>query len=335
MSDINLPQNNKSPVVHEYFIEKKDAAGWYIPLSQISEMHLSLMTEDELDNNWKLDEFFGVITVINLPQSQERLKSITQQLNEIGTQAFEIFRAIDGRKEVDPSIWKKFQGNRLKYDPRTEAGRLALDDLHQAEAGCYLSHYSAIKKTKEAFEKAIDELDSARQTQDNTKIHQAEISVRKYSRVLILEDDGGFGILNKKKTRAYKRRSGKILRSALLNLPDDWELLYFVVNATEPSEAIAPHLRKLKSSWCCVAYAVNYTMYTPLIDELKKIEDPTVECLWPIDCVLSSMHHSHNIYAIYPSIVYHQAGISEITSKNRSELWQGQPIYSKEKKSKR
>jgi Glycosyltransferase family 25 (LPS biosynthesis protein) len=329
MFDTFTSQNNEVsiPIVHERVVDKRYETARTIPHQDIAKMHLSTMKNEELDNNWRLNEFFGTIAVINLPKSKQRLKNVSKELHLIGTKVFEVFRAINGRKEVDASIWKKFHFNRENYDTSTEEGRLALDELHKGEAGCYLSHYKLIKRTKDAYEQAMKELALAQATYDDLTIKIAEFAVRKYSSVLILEDDSSFGILNKEKSGAYKTGTGQILRKALLNLPREWDMLYFVVNATEPTERFTVHLRRLNTSWSCVAYAVNSTMYGPLVDELKKIKDPDVQHIKQFDIAISELHHLYKVYAIYPSIVYQSMGKSLISGKNGEDLWQGQPIF--------
>jgi GR25 family glycosyltransferase involved in LPS biosynthesis len=297
---------------------------WHIPIHTIAKEQLATMSDRELDRDWKLSDFFGTIAVINLPHATERLTRVKRHLHRIGTDEFTVFAAIYGRTELDASIWKKIRGNRDGIDSHSKKGREALDRLHQGEAGCYMSHYKLLQNVRNSFKEALAELQAA---QDDEAIKSATAKVRKYSRVLIFEDDVGFGLVNKQKTAATKKGAGKLLRKALKNLPENWDMLYLIVNATEPTKAVTPHLRKMKRSWCAAAYAVNYTMYRPLLRLLKKIEDPAVTKILPVDNCISSLHHRHNVYAIYPSLVYHQVGPSQISAKSMRKLWQGQPIY--------
>jgi GR25 family glycosyltransferase involved in LPS biosynthesis len=322
------------PIVHEHVIlQEENALAWNTPLRYYANTHLAELSEEELDQDWKLNDFFGTIIVINLPEAKERLKLITEQLHEIGIKNFYTFPAINGRKDLKSSIWKKMHRNRDRVDPNTKEGKLALDRLHQAEAGCYMSHYKAIQLVKDKFEQAMTDLVTAQLTHDDQTIRQAENKVRQYSRVLILEDDSGFGIVNKERTNVSKKGVGCLLRKALSHLPDEWDMLYLMAQASQPTKKISPHLRQLNFSWCAAAYAINYRMYGPLIEYLKKIEDPKVTKILPIDSSLASIHHLFNVYAIYPSIVYHQTGPSQISIKTYSNLWQGQPICKGKKKS--
>jgi len=68
-------------------------------------------------------------------------------------------------------------------------------------------------------------------------------------------------------------------------------------------------------------------MYSPLIEILKKIDDPNITKVKPVDIEISDIQALYNVYAIYPSIVFTQGGKSCITEV-MWERWQGQPIYS-------
>ena len=322
-----------SSIVHEYTIASRyneEELSWEIPLHQLAQMHLDTMSKKALDRNWKLHELFGTIAVINLPIARERLRKVTEELHTIGTDTFEVFPAVNGCKDVDPSIWKKFFLNLHHIDISTEDGKLAFDRLHQGQAGCYLSHYRLIQKMKAAFEGAMEQLRIAKETHNTEAIALAEKEALKHSRVLILEDDSRFGFLNEKTLQVSQKGIGTVLHEALLALPDDWDMLYLIVNATEPTSEIAPHLRKLGTSWCLTAHVINHTMYGPLVDLLSKIEDPSITQVLPVDNEISAIHHLYNVYAIYPSVVFCDGGLSYITSKTW-DPWQGQPIYHQKK----
>lgn len=279
---------------------------WEIPLSEIATKHLETMSPMELDSDWRLNEFFGQIYVINLPEATKRLKRLKIEFEKIACN-FKIFTAIDGRKSVDKEIWNKFYLD-LHDVGKKEGG---LERLHQSQAGCYLSHYKIILKVKKAFEQALQDFKSAKAEEDPEKMDQSIASLRKFSRVLIFEDDVGFGTINS--DVVSMRGVGQILRKALITLPEDWDLFYFQVIPCQPVIRINPHIRKLGKTWGLIAYAVHYTAYQDIINHLKKIEDPSCNQILPVDDELSFLHDSHNAYAIYPSIVFHQAGVSTIT----------------------
>lgn len=312
-------------VVHEHIVASKHMASWDIPLGSVAKRHLATMSDEELDNDWKLNEFFGTIAIINLPNDIDRLKRVTEELKRIGTHEFEIFSAIDGRKTLDISIWDKLCHNRDNVDASTPEGQQALDRLHQGEAGCYMSHFRLIQKINNTFNEALKELETVTLTQNSQAIAAAKNLVRKFSRILILEDDNGFGIVNVKKTKSSKVGCGHILRQAIQDLPDNWDMLYLTCAAHEKSKAVAAHLYRLKRSVFLNAYVINYTMYDSLIDTLKQIENPLVSHVLPVDKAISGIHYRYHVYAVYPSIAFQYEGKSSINSTQTYKLRQGQP----------
>jgi len=310
METINL----RPPIVHEVVIDSEAQISWNTPLSAIASHHLATMNNETLDRDWRLNDFFGTIVVINLPQSKERLAKTTQELYQINTHTFEVFPAIDGRLEVPSWMWQKFKENREVYDPDTIEGGELLDKLHQGEAGCYLSHYKTIQKIKCFFDSALADFEAAMEMQDGEAIKEAEQRLRKYSRVLIFEDDVGFGEV-KRGGKISKKGVGRLLREGLGQLPEDWDMLYLIVNPIEPVEQVSSHLYKLKQSWGLCGYAVNYRMYEPLIDLLKKIEDPNEPTVLMVDKQISGLHDKYAVYVIGPLVGFTQGLESIISGK--------------------
>lgn len=124
-------------IVHECVIETKYPVedSWEIPIKELAINDLETMKGTELDRNWKLNDFFGSIYVINLPQAKERLEQIEKELKNIETSSYTVFPGIDGQNEVDPSIWKKFYRN--LHHINASSGD-SFDRLHQGQAGAYM-----------------------------------------------------------------------------------------------------------------------------------------------------------------------------------------------------
>lgn len=324
-----VPVESAAPaVVYESVVEAKKDLSWHIHLGDIADSHLQTMNSKDLDRDWKLHEFFETILVINLPHAGERLDRFKQEMQKIGSARFEIFQAINGRKDLPQSIWGKMIGNRDNIDTSNGKGKLKLDLLHQGEAGCYMSHYLALKGVKEKFDEALLQYQTAQMESERMA---AAANVRKYSRVLIFEDDSGFGFVRRHQKSATLRGAGSHLRKALKELPEKWDLLYFIIHPTQPTKQISPSLYKIRKSWCAAAYAVNHTLYEPLLKKLKQIEDPLVTSILPVDGAICSLHKHYNVYAIYPSIVFHHPGKSQISARSNHSLWQGQAKYKKKK----
>lgn len=325
--EVSTPPPIPSAIVHEVVVEPNQDFQWNTPLSEIAQFHLSTMSDDEMDQDWKLNDFFGTVAVINLPQADLRREKVTRELEAIHCK-FELFQGVDGRKDVDFEIWSKFYGKRgSDLDLSTVEGKLASDKINQGRAGCYLSHYTLIKKVKESFDRAMLNYEFAQNSQDAEAIKHAEAELKKYSRVLILEDDAGFGdvVVNEDNTEATKKDVGKRLRLAMKELPENWEMLYLMVQAKEEPEEISPHLCRIKSSVFLVGYALNYTMYQPIIDLLKQVEDPLLEKTRAIDVLLGASQHKHHVYALKKSVIYHEAGPSQIALTTRPVITQPNP----------
>lgn len=269
---------------------------------QIAEQDLATMTDQEMDNDWKLDEFFGSTVVINLTQAKDRLKQATEELQSVGSTQFEIFPAIDGQNDVKEAYWRKFKRNWANIDTSKDEGQAALERLHKAEAGCYMSHYKIIQKMKEGFDQSPN--------------------IKKFSSVLVLEDDNGFGIVNTTKTEASKTGVGRIFRKAMQELPDNWDMLYLLALPLEPFQPFSPHLAKAGEFLCTNAVAINAKMYGPILKLLSKIEDPTVSTVLPMDRSFSFLNKLFRCYAIHPSIAYQHMGTSAISQKHKPFLTQ-------------
>lgn len=328
---IDLPSHdaiNTTPsIAHHKFVDAISKATWQISLKEIAKDHLAHMSPEELDADWKLNEFFGTIAIINLPKDTSRLSRTLEELHHIGVHNYDIFPAIDGRKEVSPDIWKKMVDNpRVTFDIHTPDGKLALDRLQQGVAGCYMSHYRLIQYMKASFDLALQQLEIANINRDPQAINQAKDLVRKFSTVLILEDDNGFGIVNANGLTCSKEGTGLLLRKALMELPDNWDMFYLMCAAHEKTKATSSHLRRLRRSVYQNAYVINHTMYEPLIQALKQIEDPLVTSIKPVDKAISAIHHHYKVFAIYPSIAFQYNGISNIDSTTSEKLVQCQPI---------
>ncbi|MBA3603186.1 MAG: glycosyltransferase family 25 protein [Parachlamydiaceae bacterium] len=296
---------------------------WENSIAEMAQNNLTHYSKAELETDWRLNDYFPLIYIINLPQAEKRLKRSLQEFYSIGTKTIHVFPAIDGSKDVPTSTWKKFHSRLHDIDSSCPE---QFDRLHQRQAGCYMSHYKLVQKVNEAFEGALKQLKVAEISKDLNAIREANQTVQKYSKVLICEDDIGFGYLNTADYTIFKKRVGESFTKALTKLPSNWDILYFIVNPTNPTKKISHRIRKINTSWCFCAYALHHTMYKPFLEHLKKIEESDVVKVLPVDSEISEIQHLHHVYAISPSIVYSFGGESQITGKTWFP-WQGQPKY--------
>lgn len=294
----------------------------------IAASQLMLWSPEKLDQDWQLNTLFGTIVIINMEDRPDRLKFVTENLKKVGAKDFEIFKAVNGRKDVPEALWKKMGMNWAQLDLTTEEGRKQFERQRQGETGCYISHYRIIKLMKERFAKAQQDLKTADEKQDPALKKAAFEALLKNRSVMILEDDNGFGIVAPDHLSATLNKTGTLFREALKEMPKEWDLFYFMTYAhpSRKNQPFSPHLAKVMGGYTANAYVINYTMYERLEKELGKLflnETVNVE---PVDNVLANAHSSCNCFAISPSIAYQASGESIINGTKNSYLFQLQPL---------
>jgi GR25 family glycosyltransferase involved in LPS biosynthesis len=269
--------------------------------------------------NWGLQDHFGSVYVINLEHAEQRRIQITEALESIGIYKndFEFFTGLDGRKDLDESIWKKMHMNWAKIDTSTPEGLAKLHRQFQGEAGCYMSHYRLIQRVSKAFDEAETELQKAKLANDEIKIDEAKKKVKKYSSVLILEDDTGFGIVQKDSTSVTLEKTDEIFKEAMKELPVHWDMLYFNALVRHPSIEESTHLVRLTGGDYLNAYAVHHRMYKVLLEALQPIETLEVTQIAPVDTTIHRLHPRHFCYCVTPSIAFQTGGVSYITSSEK------------------
>ncbi len=294
---------------------------------KIAREQLESLSSNSLDKDWMIYDYFGCLYVINLPRAKDRLVTITKDLHDIGIDQFDVMPAVDGRLEVPEELWKKMTTNWAKHDLSKKSGRRKFKMQQQGETGCYLSHLKVIKLVKEKFDQANDNLQKAILAGDEKAMQAARTQARKYSSVIILEDDNAFGIVAKNKHEATLNKVGKLFRKAMAELPKDWDMCYFMAWSRKPEQKISPHIVQLMEGLYNNAYAVNHKFYSEAIDFLEQIFDPNVTHVEPLDAAFGQIHSNYRCYAVTPAIAYQRGGVSNITSHEWKRFRQIQPIY--------
>jgi GR25 family glycosyltransferase involved in LPS biosynthesis len=295
-----------------------------IHLNNLAENDLQTMSSEELDANWKLNDFFGCIYVINLPSAKDRLEKMKESMAEVGIEEFEVFPAVNGRN-LEKTLWKKMKKNWANHDLSTVEGKRAFELQRKGEAGCYLSHLHVLEKVKENYDLAISDLQVAQNNQNLDAIIEASTRVKKYSSVLVLEDDNGFGIVQADGMTAHLEGVGQLFREAMQQLPEDWKTLHFMALSFYPGKTISKHITQLAHGIVSNACAIHHSFYETLITQLRRIYDPQVKYIYPYDDELAELQKRYPCYAIYPSIAYQREGISSITGSHVGYLRQTQP----------
>lgn len=295
---------------------------------------LNTKTPDELDKNWNLNEYFGHTYIINLDKDKHRLEKISNNLKELGVPKFERFAATYG-KELPPEMWDRMYDNSF-----FESGE-KLTNIHKGQVGCFMSHYRVIKDAKEKHDLALKNYEIAKKSFDIATpdqkpaaiLHMENMAkqVKEYSSILIFEDDNGFGQVINEGMATTSRDAGKILREAMRDLPEDWDMLYFMASTyggfcftsrCVPPEQAYERLAKLGWGVNLNAYAINSKMYNSLLEQLSKIEDPDAT-LEAVDHEIASLHAHTNSYVITPPICFQGAGSSSITNDDKAIYWNG------------
>lgn len=288
---------------------------------------LGSLSSDTLDKDWRVYDYFGCLYVINLPRAKDRLETITKDLHDIGIEQFKIMRAVNGRKEVPKKHWKKMTNNWANHNLNKKRGRKKFKKQQQGETGCYLSHLKVIKLVKKKFDQANRNLQRAILSGKNKAIKTARTHARRYSSVIILEDDNAFGIVAENNQEATLNKVGELFRKAMAELPKDWDMYYFMAWSRKPEERISPHIVRITEALYNNAYAVNHKFYSTAIDFLERIFDPKITDVEPLDAAFAQLHSNNRCYAVTPAIAYQRVGKSDITSHKWTKFRQCQPIY--------
>ena len=110
-----------------------------------------------------------------------------------------------------------------------------------------------------------------------------------------------------------------ILGEALQNLPEEWALLYLGGSPQSPVIPVTPPLYKVERFICCFAYAVN----TKYLANLAKFYVDELGKQWPQsvgDNIINNyfVYNKLPIYCIYPFVISHLTGYSDIRKGQRN-----------------
>jgi len=143
------------------------------------------------------------------------------------------------------------------------------------EFGCWLSHGKAI-------------------------VHAIESNVEN---ILIVEDD-----------TTFTNESSLLLKTALSELPNNWDILFLGGNPVRPIKQISPTLSKIIDTfYCTMAYSLPKKSLLKFYDEYIELLSNNL----PIsDFGTSTFAVKNNGYAITPCICYQQPGYSDIQQKH-------------------
>jgi GR25 family glycosyltransferase involved in LPS biosynthesis len=262
--------------------------------------------------------------VIHLAQETERLKCLQENYAAIGLKDYVVFPACDGRKELPRDIWGKMYSLWATRDFKTVEGIQAFENQRKGEAGCFMSHFRVIKEVRAKFEEALRLYEQAKAEGESEALERYAKEVKRFSSVLVLEDDNGFGFLAQDGKSVTTKGCGVLLRLALIEMPLKWDMLYFVAQSQYRSHSVGRFLRRIYGTKGANAYVVHYSLYERLLKHLSAIEDPAVKLIYPLDHQLSQLHADAVCLAVAPSIAYQTPGYSIIHARHIPIARQGQ-----------
>jgi len=294
---------NKLESIHSSYKIKNSQS-----IHKIAASHLHTMTPDELDADWKLLDFFGHIKVVGR-EGSERDLVMQKEFGKIGLKKgdYEYSDPVDGSIQ-DESLKNKV----VSWSYKNEKGRNGV-------LGCTLAHYNLILDTKSKYDAAVKAFE-----QDPESL-KARSEVKKYSSVLIMEDNCAFGILDGQ--TPILKKVGKQFREVMQSLPLDWDMFYLMlmtIPVIYSSKKISKLLCKSSFGFTTKCFAVNHTAYDRVIKGFKdEIESRAIR---PADHITGDLHGKLNVYAPIQSLTYRIASMSQVgNSGDGSSHWQPNP----------
>lgn len=102
-----------------------------------------------------------------------------------------------------------------------------------------------------------------------------------------------------------------IIRSFLLELPDQWNMFYLGANLQEPSQKVSEHVIKLNGAWAAHCYAVHSNFYDHLLSLPNDRE---------MDIHYRYLMRNNLVYMCNPPIAYQLPGISDLQGRFRNYI---------------
>lgn len=259
-----------------------------------------------------------------------RKKSADQQnchwVGNLGLDRTEIFKGI-GRDNPIEKVIEKLRGKSEEEWRELADGLQGILDSYsrkearlKAQINCYLSFFLIIQEAQLQYKNAEVNMQKAKGVLNDPKQNQlakfrakadlANPQFREYSQIILIEDDVGL-------TDNPLNEIQKIFQQALIELPNDWDLLYLskgAVDVKNGSQDILnkPYLKKVSCRLGIGALMINHRIYKTILNSLKKIflDEP----FHPIDQELALLFPKNNCFEINPFFLnYYHTGPSIAT----------------------
>ncbi len=275
----------------------------------IANQHLSTMDAATLDRDWKLNEFFGHIKVLG-GKTSSRYGQLVEEMQKIGLSEDD-FIAVPGVEGADlpKKLWSKVPD----WAAKSERGK-------QGVAGCTIAHYNLILDTKTKYDEALNNY-NALILRDLVTIEEltfAQQEVKKYSSVLILENNAAFGSLQNGNPEL--KGVGTQFRQTIKQLPNDWDMFYFMCLHGDWGSAKqvegAPRLLRATYGVVNKCFAINHTAYDAVVKTYEaaiKKSNSGSSVFEPCDHLVAQLHKNINAYIAKDPLAYRFASNSMVS----------------------
>jgi len=310
--------------------------GFEIDHQGSAQQDLATMSKDELNKDWKLLDKIGHVRIINLDKHKDRLKGALDNLKDVGLKADQVerFPAILGNN-LPRTKTSRMDNNHRNYDPIKEKDKF--ENLQKRQTGCFMSHYTVIKEAKAAHDKAkqqfalIDgQIKLAEQSQKTdaealkklkSELNIAKGNIRKYSSVLVIEDDSRMG----RQTGDFSftlKHVGVVFRKVMMELSDDYDMFFFAAKELRGCQASGKEwLRKIRDFHDLSCYVVHSRFYDKFLNQLKVIEDDSAGKLIAVDRELPKCFPKTNakVFLSNPPLAMQGGCVSSITQDGTND----------------
>lgn len=271
--------------------------------SAIAATELATLDGPSMDRNWSVQKYFGHIKVISCDTTSERFRRCQRELAAIGLTSddYEVIRGVDGTT-LDASVVDRM----TVWDKKLS--RKKQKKQRQGQTGCFMAHYRAIKETATRYKSAQERLAvlQADAKSSPQMLRVATKEVAKYSSLLIIEDNVGFGKVTGPLTATFNGY-GRLFRLAMKELRDDWDMFYFL--SFGKVKKISTHLGRLTYGLSTKCYAIHSSIYERVLRELEIIDMPYKK-LVPIDHTLAWLHRRAHCFVPLTPLCYRAASES-------------------------
>lgn len=289
-------------------------------IAETAQKQLETLSPEELDRDWQLSSFFGHVKVISSKDSP-RYPILLLHLQEVGLSESQ-FELSSSVTHVSEAFWSRVPCWASQNHP-----------IKQGIAGCSLAHYQLIKDTRDKYQQALQDL--AKAPPEERQFLQAQVD--RYSSVLIIEDNTAFGCLLNQ--IPCLEGMGTKLRRTLAQLPEDWDMFYFICLHGDFGLPLAEQIpdcpRLLKATFGLVnkCFAIKASAYERVVQAYKSYIFPSTMNteLPPADHITARLHTQLNAYIAREPLAYRFACPSLVGSSpgiNVAENhWQPWPLW--------